>query len=101
MSERLITPRSYIIVCVILVLLTFLTLGASFVHLRGVWHIVAGLIIGLCKASLVVLFFMHALVSSRLTWIVIAVSVFWLGLLLVLTLCDYLTRGLVPFMPGH
>ncbi|TMQ35631.1 MAG: hypothetical protein E6K70_01165 [Planctomycetota bacterium] len=62
---------------------------------------VAGLIIGLCKASLVVLFFMHALVSSRLTWIVIAVSGFWLGLLLVLTLCDYLTRGMVPFMPGH
>jgi len=101
MSERLITPRSYIIVCVILVLLTFLTLSVSFVHLPGVWHIVAGLIIGLCKASLVVLFFMHALVSSRLTWIVIAVSGFWLGLLLVLTLCDYLTRGLVPFMPGH
>jgi caa(3)-type oxidase subunit IV len=101
MSERLITPRSYIVVCVILVLLTFLTLSVSFVHLSGVWHIVAGLIIGLCKASLVVLFFMHALVSSRLTWIVIAVSGFWLGLLLVLTLCDYLTRGLVPFMPGH
>ena len=101
MSERLITPRSYIIVCVILVLLTFLTLSVSFVHLPGAWHIVAGLFIGLCKASLVVLFFMHGLVSSRLTWIVIAVSGFWLGLLLVLTLCDYLTRGMVPFMPGH
>jgi cytochrome c oxidase subunit IV len=101
MAERLIAPRTYIIVCVILVLLTLLTLSVSFVHLPGVWHIVAGLIIGLCKASLVVLFFMHALVSPRLTWIVIAVSCFWLGLLLVLTLCDYLTRGMVPFMPGH
>jgi len=29
-----------------------------------VWHIVVGLVIAVCKASLVVLFFMHALHSS-------------------------------------
>jgi cytochrome c oxidase subunit 4 len=64
-------------------------------------HIVAGLIIAVCKASLVVLFFMHALISPRLTWLVILVACFWLGLLFVLTLSDYFSRGMVPFMPGH
>jgi hypothetical protein len=44
---------------------------------------------------------MHALVSPRLTWSVIAVAVFWLGILLVLTLADYFSRGLIPFMEGH
>ncbi len=44
---------------------------------------------------------MHALLSPRLTWAVIVVSCFWLGILLVLTLTDYFTRGMVPFMPGH
>jgi cytochrome c oxidase subunit 4 len=62
---------------------------------------VIGLVIATCKATLVVLFFMHVLYSSRLTWIVIVVAVFWLGLLMVLTFCDYLSREMIPHMPGH
>jgi cytochrome c oxidase subunit 4 len=81
--------------------LTFLTVGVSFLHVPGVWHIVIGLIIAVCKASLVVLFFMHLLLSSRLTWIVVVVVCFWMGILLVLTLGDYFSRDMVPFMPGH
>jgi cytochrome c oxidase subunit 4 len=101
MHERTLTPATYTIVCAILLALTLLTLGVSFIHLPGVWHIVVGLIIAVLKAILVVLFFMHVLISGRLTWLVVAVSCFWLGLLFVLTLGDYFTRGLVPLMPGH
>jgi cytochrome c oxidase subunit 4 len=101
MAERTIAPRTYTIVCVLLVLLTFLTVGVSFVELPGGMHIALGLTIALCKASLVVLFFMHLLVSPRLTWLVAAVAAFWLLLLLVLTLTDYFSRNLIPFMPGH
>jgi cytochrome c oxidase subunit 4 len=99
--ERTIAPATYVLVCAVLVLLTFLTVGVSFLHVPGVWHIVIGLIIALCKASLVVLFFMHALISNRVTWAVIAVVCFWMGFLLVLTLSDYFTRGIVLFTPGH
>jgi cytochrome c oxidase subunit 4 len=84
-----------------LIFLTVLTTTISFADLPGQLHIVAGLFIGLCKASLVILFFMHALSSSRVTWIVIAIAAFWLGLLVVLTLTDYASRGMVPYMPGH
>ncbi len=63
--------------------------------------IFGSLAIGGIKASLVVLFFMHALISPRLIWIVIVVAGFWFGLMLVLTLTDYLSRNMVPFMPGH
>ena len=101
MPERTIAPRTYVTVCALLILLTVLTVAVSFAHLEGVWHVVCGLAIALCKASLVVLFFMHALISSRVTWIVIAVACFWLGVLLVLGLTDYFSRGMVPFMPGH
>lgn len=94
------SPPTYVVVCVVLVLLTFLTVGVSFIPLHGWGHVAAGLTIGLAKASLVVLFFMHLLASSRLTWIVAAVACFWLGVLVILTFADYLTRGLVPFMPG-
>ncbi len=100
-GERTIAPLTYIIVCGILVLLTCLTVGVSFIPLRGIWHIVIGLIIATCKAWLVFLFFMHLLISGKLTWIIVLVTIFWLGILLVLTLSDYFTRGMIPFTPGH
>ncbi len=78
-------------VFVALILLTMLTVGASFLEL-GMWHTVAGLAIACCKALLVALFFMHVLYSSRLTWLMILAGVFWLGILMSFTLADYLTR---------
>jgi cytochrome c oxidase subunit 4 len=101
MGERMIKVRTYLIVCVLLILLTFLTVGVSFMPIAGRWHIAIGLTIALTKATLVVLFFMHVLLSPRLTWSVIVVTCFWLLILLVLTGADYATRGIVPFMPGH
>jgi caa(3)-type oxidase subunit IV len=35
---------------------------------------------------------MHARYSSRLTRVVIGAGLFWLGILMVLTLSDYVTR---------
>ncbi len=101
MAERMIAPRTYVIVCVLLVVLTVLTVALSFIPLPVIWHVVIGLLIALAKASLVVLFFMHVIVSPRLTWIVVLVMTFWLGVLFVLTLNDYFSRNLIPFTPGH
>jgi len=93
--------RTYFIVLIILVVMTFVTVGVSFAPIAGGWHIAIGLAIALVKASLVALFFMHVIRSERLTWIAIAMALFWLTLLFALTFTDYLTRGLVPRMPGH
>jgi cytochrome c oxidase subunit IV len=101
MNDSLIRVRSYVLVCVLLVILTVLTVGLSFWHVQPVWHVVMGLVIATCKASLVVLFFMQALVSPRLIWLVIAISCFWLCIMLVLTLADYFSRGMIPIAPGH
>ena len=67
MHERMISVPTYILSCALLVLLTVVTTTVSFIDLPGVWHIVIGLLIALCKATLVILFFMHALISPRLT----------------------------------
>jgi cytochrome c oxidase subunit 4 len=101
MPMREISFSTYLVVCGVLIALTFLTVGISFIPLSGGWHIALGLTIAVCKAALVILFFMHALVSPRLTWVVIIVVTFWLGILVVLTFTDYLTRNLIPYMPGH
>ena len=100
MPERVIAPATYATVLIVLLALTVVTIGASFLDLGGsTGHIAFGLTIAVTKASLVVLFFMHVLHSNRLTWTVIAIAVFWLGFFLTLTLSDYYTRGW--FGPGH
>ncbi len=91
MLGHVVPPRTYYQVFGALIALTVLTVGISFFDL-GEWHAVAGLGIGAVKATLVVLIFMHLLYSSRLTWVVLAAGLFWLGIMLVLTLSDYLTR---------
>ena len=101
MSERIFSVTTYASVLVALLLLTLLTVGISFLPLAGHWHIAAGLGIAVLKGGLVVLFFMHALHSPKLTWAVISVAAFWLLIMVALTLCDYLTRGMIPGMPGH
>jgi len=70
---------------------TILTVIASRLDL-GAWNTPIALIIATIKAILVILFFMHAIHSTRLTWVVIISSFLWLGTLFVLTFADYLTR---------
>jgi cytochrome c oxidase subunit 4 len=88
----LVPPRTYFLVFAALIVLTVLTVGLSFLEL-GPWHLAVGLAIGIVKALLVVLFFMHVLYSSRLTWIVIIAGLFWTALLIGGVVSDYLTRS--------
>ncbi len=90
--EHAIVPRStYFTVYVALVVLTALTTTVAFFDL-GLANPIVALTIAIIKATLVVLFFMHLKYGSRLTWVIAGVSVFWLGILLLLILSDYATR---------
>jgi cytochrome c oxidase subunit 4 len=92
MAEYIVPKRVYYTIFAILMLCTLLTVLIAFVDL-GRYNTVAALTIAVFKATLVVLYFMHVKYSTRLTWAVVAGSVFWLGILLVLTMSDYLTRA--------
>jgi cytochrome c oxidase subunit IV len=92
MSEHLVPKRTYYVIYVILLFCTYLTWQVAYFDL-GAMNTVAALAIAVFKATIVVLFFMHVLYSTRLTWAVVVGSIFWLGILLTLTFGDYLTRG--------
>jgi cytochrome c oxidase subunit 4 len=92
MPEQVVPRRVYYLIFAALMACTALTVAVSFVDLGPINAVVA-LTIAVLKATLVVLFFMHVKYSTRLTWLVIAGSVFWLGILLALTFSDYLTRA--------
>ena len=91
MSEHILPKRLYYTVFGLLMLCTYLTVQVAFFDL-GVLNTVVALTIAVFKATIVVLFFMHVKYSTRLTWAVVLGSIFWLGILIVLTLSDYLTR---------
>jgi cytochrome c oxidase subunit IV len=91
--EHAIVPRStYYAVFAALVALTGLTTTVAFFDL-GLLNPIVALSIAIFKATLVVLFFMHLKDGSRLTWVIAGASIFWLGILLLLILSDYATRG--------
>ena len=91
MSEHVLPKRVYYTIFGILIFCTYLTVQIAFFDL-GRLNIVAALSIAVFKAALVILFFMHVKYSTRLTWAVVLGSIFWLGILLALTMSDYLTR---------
>ena len=90
-SSHVATKRVYYTVFAVLMACTYLTVQMAFLDL-GPLNTIAALGIAVFKATLVVLFFMHVKYGTRLTWLVVLGSVFWLGLLLALTMSDYLTR---------
>ncbi len=92
-----ITPKLYYVIFAALIVLTVLTVGASFLDLGGAGHTIAGLAFGAVKAGLVILIFMHLINSGRFIWLVLAAGLFWFGIMVVLTLSDYLTRGWLAY----
>jgi cytochrome c oxidase subunit 4 len=92
MSEHIVPTRVYYLIFMALMVGTAITVAVAFFDL-GAFNAIVALTIAVAKATLVVLFFMHVKYSTRLTWAVVAGSIFWLGILLVLTFSDYLTRS--------
>jgi cytochrome c oxidase subunit 4 len=96
MAEKVVPPRTYLIVFAALMALTATTVGFSRLPLSEDWHTVIGLAIASVKASLVILFFMHVLYSARLTWLVALSGLLWLAILIGYTITDYMTRAWNP-----
>lgn len=86
------SSKFYYTIWIALLCLTVITAAVSFVDL-GRFNTVIALVIATFKALLVVLFFMHVkYTSEKLTKTVIVAAIFWLLLLLVLSMADYATR---------
>ena len=91
MSEHVIPRKVYYTVFVAQMVLLGLTIGVAFINL-GELNFIIAFTIAVAKATLVALFFMHLRYSSRLTWVFAAGGLFWLAIMVMLTLSDYLTR---------
>jgi len=90
-TEHIVSPGTYLVIILTLLALTGITVFAAFVDL-GRFNIVVALLIATIKATLVVLIFMHAKYAPERTKLVIIAGIFWLALLLFMTLSDYASR---------
>jgi cytochrome c oxidase subunit 4 len=86
------SSKFYYTIWIALLVLTVVTTLVARVDL-GPLNTVVALVIATFKALLVVLFFMHVkYTSEKLTKVVIVAAIFWLLLLLGLSMADYTTR---------
>lgn len=86
------TSRTYFCNGAALLAFLALTIVAAYLNL-GPLNTVVALLISLAKGALILLFFMHLRYSKPILWLAAGAGFFWLGIMLVLTLGDYLTRG--------
>lgn len=93
MSEHIVPRKTYFFVFGALMVLTILTVVAAQFNFH-VFNDLIAMTIAVTKALLVILFFMHVRYGSRLTMLVVAAGFFWLGILFVLTLSDYMSRNM-------
>jgi cytochrome c oxidase subunit IV len=98
MSQHVVPKRVYFAIFAALIVMTLITIQAAYLDL-GPLNLTVALGIATFKATLVILYFMHVRYNPRLIWLVIGGSFAWLGVLVVITMSDYLSRGWLPF-PG-
>src|SRR5256712_13976416 len=96
-SQHIVSAKLYWLIWFLLIVGTVVTALVATVDL-GTFHgvdanTVVALLIATCKASVVVLIFMHVkYTSEKMTRVILIAAVFWLLLLLVLSLTDYSSR---------
>jgi cytochrome c oxidase subunit IV len=91
-SEHISSAGSSVTIWLALLTGTGLTMAAAFINL-GPFNTIVALTIATIKATLVVLFFMHVKYThEKLTGLVVASAIFWLFILLALSMADYTTR---------
>ena len=91
MSDHVSPVSLYLTIFGALMVLTAVTVGAAYVNL-GAFNFAVAIAIAGFKASLVVWFFMHVKYQSHLTKLTVATGLFFLAILLGMSLIDYVSR---------
>jgi cytochrome c oxidase subunit 4 len=92
------TVRTCFAVYFALLAFTAVTVGAAFIDLKMLSTPVA-LGIAAIKALLVMVYFMELRHSAKLTWVIMGNGIFWLTVMIALTMSDMISRGWLGF-PG-
>jgi cytochrome c oxidase subunit 4 len=91
-DHHIVTPVTYAIVFVTLLVGTAITVVAAYIDL-GIFNPVVALAIACTKAVIVILFFMHVKYQSKLIKLTVGAGFFTFLVLITMTLSDYISRA--------
>ncbi len=94
-QHHIVPWTTYLIVYIVLLALLGATVTAWYLNL-GLLGILLGDMVGIVKATIIILYFMHVRSSSKMVWVIAGAGFVWLAILVGLTLSDYLSRGWLP-----
>jgi cytochrome c oxidase subunit IV len=95
MKQHVVSLGANLLIFFVLLALLAATIGVAFMDM-GPKHTLKtfiALLIAVTKASLIMLYFMHVKFSNRLTWAFAGAAFLWLGILIALSMTDFLTRN--------
>jgi len=95
MSSHVLPLKIYWSIFFILIALTGATVMVAHMDL-GAFNLFVALGVAGVKATLVVLFFMHVKYNERLIGLFVVGGVFWLCIMLLFLVTDYMSRGWLP-----
>ena len=91
-TSHIVTPvATYVVIFVSLLVLTFVTYWVATIDL-GWLNTPVALAVAICKASLVIIYFMGVRYNTPLTKVVVLAGFFWLLIMFGITMGDYISR---------
>jgi cytochrome c oxidase subunit 4 len=108
-GHHIVPVSTYIKVILSLMVLLIITLAAAAVDFSamapgnaffGALNIIIAMTIAVIKAVLIILYFMHVRYSSKLVWVFAGAAFYWVVILFVLTMTDYMSRYMTNY-PGQ
>ena len=95
MNHHAVSVKIYATVFASLLALTITTVAVSKLDL-GEYNFIVAMTIAVIKATLVVMFFMDVRRATSRTKLFVGAGFFWMAILMVFVLSDYLSRGWLP-----
>lgn len=95
-STAPVSKTGYFVIYAMIAGLIFLAIGVSFMDL-GPNVVYLNFLIAGSQAALLVYFFMHLKSADRLIWLIVGASLFWMMILFLFTLTDYVTRHIAAY----
>jgi len=96
-GEPTTSPRTALVVCAALLILTGVSIAVAHLALGG-WNALLTLLIAAAQAVLIGAFYMRIRYAHGLPRLVVVAALLWFAILLAGTLDDVLTRGWVPVL---
>ncbi len=93
-DHHVMSVKTYLLVFAGLMVLLVITLAVGYIDFGSLNKIVT-IAVATVKAGLIMTYFMHLIHSKKLTWVFAGLGFFFLVIMLLITMSDYVARGTV------